>query len=176
MSDCTSTIDDVLLQHVGLPHPVWRNGESGLLGYLVWLSLTPTVIQGFQKMRYWATPNCATLGHSDLLWPTLTYSGLLWTTSIGLWTLDWGWLRVTNWTTHYHKDSLKTFSWLIGLLDSFMSSLLLLRLLKLSFITWWTTPCSHSCCPPGMTWDTFLTLRGTKGIYLDHVSTLTKTL
>ena len=77
-------------------------------------------------------------------------SGLLWTTSIGLWTLDWGWLRVTNWTTHYHKDSLKTFSWLIGLLDSFMSSLLLLRLLKLSFITWWTTPCSHSCCPPGV--------------------------
>ena len=23
-----------------------------------------------------------------------------------------------------------------------------------------------------MTWDTFLTLRGTKGIYLDHVATL----
>ena len=23
-----------------------------------------------------------------------------------------------------------------------------------------------------MTWDTFLTLRGTKGIYLDHVGTL----
>jgi len=34
------------------------------------------------------------------------------------------------------------------------------------------TPCSPSCCPPGMTWDTFLTLRGTKGIYLDHVGTL----
>ena len=77
MSDCTSTIDDVLLQHVGLPHPVWRNGESGLLGYLVWLSLTPTVIQGFQKMRYWATPNCDTFGP---LWPTLCYSGLLWAT------------------------------------------------------------------------------------------------
>ena len=115
-------------------------------------------------MRYWATPNCATLGHSDLLWATLGYSGplwatlgysellwatlgysgllwttlnyseLLWTSSIGLWTLDLGLLRVTNWTTHYHKDSFKTFIWLIGLLNSFMSSLLLFRLLKLSFI------------------------------------------
>ena len=34
------------------------------------------------------------------------------------------------------------------------------------------TQCSPSCCPPGMTWDTFLTLRGTKGIYLDYVGTL----
>ena len=32
------------------------------------------------------------------------------------------------------KDSFKTFLWLIWLLDSFMSSLLLLRLLKLSFL------------------------------------------
>ena len=31
-------------------------------------------------MRYWATPNCATLGHSELLWPTMGYSGLLWAT------------------------------------------------------------------------------------------------
>ena len=28
--------------------------------------------------------------------------------------------------------------------------------------------CFPSYCPPGMTWDTFLTLRGTKGIYLDY--------
>ena len=34
------------------------------------------------------------------------------------------------------------------------------------------TPCSPSCCPPGMTWDTLLTLRGTKVIYLDYVGTL----
>ena len=27
-----------------------------------------------------------------------------------------------------------------------------------------------------MTWDTFLTLRGTKGIYLDHVGTLSRVL
>ena len=33
-------------------------------------------------------------------------------------------------------------------------------------------PFFPSCCPPGMTWDTLLTLRGTKGIYLDHVATL----
>ena len=52
-----------------------------------------------------------------------------------------------------------------------MSSLLLLRLLKLSLLMFPLnlTPCSHSCCPPGMTWDTLLTLRG---MYLDYVGTL----
>ena len=47
----------------------------------------------------------------------------------GLWTEDDSGLP-----TGPLKDSFKTFLWLIGLLDSFMSSLLLLRLLKLSFI------------------------------------------
>ena len=47
-------------------------------------------------MRYWATPNCATLGRSDLLWPTLTYSGLLWAT-LGYSGLLWATLDYFNW-------------------------------------------------------------------------------
>ena len=34
------------------------------------------------------------------------------------------------------------------------------------------TSFSPSCCTPGMTWNTFLTLKGSEGIYLDHVGPL----
>ena len=45
------------------------------------------------------------------------------------------------------------------------------RLLKISLLMFPLnlTPCSPSCCPPGMTWDTLLTLRSTKGMYLAHL-------
>ena len=74
-------------------------------------------------------------------------------TSPWIWTLvyvlltssmDWGWLRVTNWTTHYHSDS----------------SLIIFYLNMVDY----PIPCSYN-----MTWDTFLIILGTQGWYLSHV-------
>ena len=45
----------------------------------------------------------------------------------------------------------------------------------LEHVACWTTlcyPCSSSFCPPGITWDTFLTLRVTQRWYLNHVLSL----
>ena len=59
---------------------------------------------------------------------------------------------VTNWTRHYHSDSLKV-------------SMIILYLNTVDFPVFFTLLST-------LTWDTSLTLRGTKVIYLDYVAKL----
>ena len=86
----------------------------------------------------------------------------IWSPSVDL---GWLWLRVTNWTTHCHSNymtqTLKPF------FDNIMFSL------KMADYPIPHTPCSTFCCPPGMTWDTFLmhSARGTQGLYRNMILT-----
>ena len=142
---------------LGLGLDNWLRSSVRLYKYNWWCSPSTcwTTPSSLKKRVKWATgllgmtfifPYCNTgsfinevLSYSKLcyfwpLWPTLGYSGLLWTTlDYFNWFKDFG-LRMTQGYQLDHKDSFKTFLWLIGLLDSFMTSLLLFRLLKLSFI------------------------------------------
>ena len=65
--------------------------------------------------------------------------------------MDGVWLRITNWTSHS----------------------LPLRLFKLPLIMFYSNmvdyPCSSSCFPPALTRDTFPTLSGTLGLYINFV-------
>ena len=65
----------------------------------------------YSKLCYFG-PLWPTLSYSGLLWAnwaTLSYSELLWTSSIGLWTLNLGWFRVTNSFKHF-VDSLDSWT------------------------------------------------------------------